>query len=42
MVSMVTPRYELTSEALELGIPEGWEPVAFVFLGLGELTQGLF
>lgn len=39
---MFTPRYLLTSETLELGTPEEWGPVAFVFLGLGELTQGLF
>lgn len=41
MVSMVTPRYILTSDALELGTRQ-WEPVAFVFLGLGYLTQCLF
>lgn len=42
MVSMVTPRYILTPEALELGTTDNCEPVAFVFLVLGYLTQCLF
>lgn len=35
------PRHILTSKALELGTTDNWEPVAFMFLGLGYLTQCL-